>query len=157
MLGFRGTLKVIPSTRSLYHIVAEDIDHFVAKIQRYVDQFSYRQNVKGIGGWMVQEYLDSDRSEFYDIIAKFRTYKLDDYFVLTRIHHYDLFSSIRNTKMLHYFQSIISNSFLSPPTDSLPDYVDAEEEFIDSKIDEKYVDFNLSWFKIKDSRIVISK
>ena len=59
--------------------------------------------------------------------------------------------------MLHYLQSIISKTLLSPPTDNLPDYVDAEEEFINSKIDEKYVDFNLSWFKIKESSIVITK
>ncbi len=141
---------------TLYHILASSKNDLFIKIERYINQMQFRQNVKGIGGWSVRKYVENKNMDFLNLIAYYRSnviYENFDGKDQFRLFELDIFKNIRNTKDHKKYKKISKIFLKNRKLGIIPE----EHQYIDFKKNDNYIDKNIKWFLLNKKSIQIKK
>jgi hypothetical protein len=141
---YKATISPLP----LYHILAFNKTAFVKKIKNYVHQMSYREHIKGQGGWIVRDYPDElsddqwlwyvanfrvgDPSQFYDV-------KKEDFIESPVLSHLDQKEVVSLRERILDLDRVEKQAATSE-----------EKEYLSYKEDDRNVVENIKWFMIND-------
>ena len=141
---------------TLYHILASSKNDLFIKIERYINQMKFRLNVKGIGGWSVRKYIENKNLDFLNLIAYYRSNVIDEIFDgkdQFRLFELDIFKNIRNTKDHKKYKKISKIFLKNRKLGIIPE----ENQYIDFKKNDSYIDKNIKWFLLNKKSIGIKK
>ena len=138
--------EIIPSllvNESLFHIIALNKDKFLAKINNYVYQMSFRKHIKGQGGWSVRNYpKEMNFEQLLYFVANFREQNIhhDKNVDLTKFEHIKLFEDIDTNKIQNLLVRIFKN-----PKQTITKQSKAERKYLKNKKDDTDLQNNLKW------------
>ena len=145
----RKNYKPFICDKPLYHVVAYNKNHFIAKIKNYVHQMSYREHIVGQGGWSVREYPeDYTDEEWLWYIANFRSSNPDDHYKV-RIEDFvaeGIFDHLDRDEVLERYKKIgtLSVTEKNPANNN-------EKAYLEYKHDDRKVLENIEWFQIDEN------